>query len=123
VAEPLRVLVIEDDEEIRFIVGSTLADEGWEVREAADGLQALALLAEWPPDVILLDVMIPGMDARSIRAEQRSRGLALEVPLVVMSASRHTSEIADELAACATLHKPFDLDDLVATVLRASAAR
>lgn len=122
-AEPLRVLVIEDDDEIRSVVGATLEDEGWEVREAATAMQALAHLAAWLPDVILLDLMLPGMDARAFRAEQRSRGLALAVPLVIMSASREVPVVAAELGACATLSKPFNLDALIGTVLQANSPR
>lgn len=122
-AEPLRILVVEDDEEIRYIVGSALADEGWEVCEAANGRAALARLTDYRPDVILLDLTLPGMDARAFRAEQRSRGLLMEVPLVVMSARRDAPALADELGAFATLAKPFDLDELIATVVRASTLR
>jgi two-component system response regulator MprA len=115
-AEPRRVLLIEDDATIRHVVAEVLADVGFAVREAADGLAALEQLAAWRPDVIVLDLMMPGLDGRAFRAEQRARGLAAEAPLVVLSASRYAVEAGAELGAAAVVAKPFDLDDLLAAI-------
>lgn len=113
-----RALVIEDDTVIRSVLVETLSDEGWEVREATDGQTALAELASWRPSVIVLDLAMPTMDGWAFRAEQRRRGLALDVPLVIVSASRETDLRTGELQPAAVLLKPFDLDSLVETVLR-----
>ena len=121
--EPRRALVIEDDEAIRAVIEAVLGDEGWAVREAPGAAAALAILAEWRPDVILLDLMLPGMDAAGFRAAQRDRALALDVPLIVVSASRGTTARAVELGAAAALTKPFDLDELLTTVARVRDGR
>lgn len=117
-AEPPRVLLVDDDEAIRYVVAEALLDEGFSVRTASDGQQALALLANWRPDVIVLDLMMPGMDGWAFRAEQRARGLALDIPLVVLSASRRAPDSAEELGAAAVLAKPFELDLFLATIQR-----
>jgi CheY-like chemotaxis protein len=91
-SDAVGVLLIEDDVHVRHVVAEALADEGYAVREAADGRAALEQLATWRPDVILLDLMMPGLDGRAFRAEQRARGLAADAPLVVLSASRHVAE-------------------------------
>lgn len=122
-AERPRILVVEDDEEIRSVVQAVLTDEGCEVHVAATGEQALDLLATWRPEVILLDLMLPGMDARAFRAEQLARRLAPEANIVVMSASNNVQAVAAELEAFAAIAKPFDLDELVTAVGRASSDR
>lgn len=118
-----RVLAIEDDEDIRYVITETLADEGYEVRAVGDGHAALAILAGWRPDVILLDLLLPDLDARAFRAAQGAGGLGADVPLVVVSASRDAADLAAELGAVAALAKPFDVEDLLATVARAADGR
>jgi CheY-like chemotaxis protein len=110
-------LVVEDDAVIRSVLVETLVDEGWQVREAIDGETALAELEAWRPSVIVLDLAMPTMDGWAFRAEQRRRGLALDVPLVIVSAGRQTEVRAHELEPAAVLLKPFDLNDLITTVL------
>jgi CheY-like chemotaxis protein len=116
------VLVVEDDPVIRSVLVETLVDEGWEVREAQDGESALAELDRWRPSVIVLDLAMPTMDGWAFRAEQRRRGLAADVPLVIVSASREVEVRREELEPVAVLLKPFDLNDLIAAVHAAATA-
>ena len=116
--EPLRVLLVEDDESIREIVRETLTDEGFVVREAVHGVEALDLLGWWRPHLIILDLMMPVMDGWTFRAHQRARGIATQVPLLVMSASHRAAETRAALGAAAVVIKPFNLDDLITTVRR-----
>src|SRR5581483_10950225 len=68
-----RVLVVEDDRGIRDLLAAVLTDEGFDVRQAANGKEALAVLERWQPDAILLDLMMPVMDGWTFRREQRRR--------------------------------------------------
>ena len=95
------VLVVEDDPVIRQVLPESLEGEGYLVREAQNGRQALDLLDGWRPDVIVLDLMMPVMDGWAFRAEQRARGLGAHVPVVVLSASRHAHASAEQLGAAA----------------------
>jgi CheY-like chemotaxis protein len=115
-ADDPRVLLIEDDATIRHVVVEALHDEGFVVREASDGLAALAVLEHWRPSLIVLDLMMPGMDGHQFRAEQRRRGLAPEIPVILLSASRSAREAASVLGAVAVVAKPFDLVDLMRAV-------
>ncbi|HET8628849.1 MAG TPA: response regulator [Thermomicrobiales bacterium] len=119
-AEGPRVLLIEDDEAIRYVVSEALADDGCQVRAVGGGREALALLADWRPDVILLDLMLPDMDGWAFRAAQREQGRGADIPLVLCTASRQASIAAADLGAAAILAKPFDLPDLLAAVERAA---
>jgi len=92
-----------------------LPDEGYVVREAADGLSALEALATWTPTVIILDLMMPVMDGREFRAGQRALDRAVDVPVVVLSASRQI-RATDDLDAAAVIPKPFDLAEMLQIV-------
>jgi CheY-like chemotaxis protein len=113
---PQRVLVVEDDAVIRGMLVDFLELEGYTVRSAADGSEALAVLGDWPPDLILLDLMMPRMDGWQFRAAQRALPGLGDVPVVVLSAGRDLAERTAALAPAAVIRKPFDLDEVL-TVL------
>ena len=111
-----RVLIVEDDFELRNTVAEALQDAGWQVRCAANGLQALALLRRWQPDVVLLDLNLPLMDGWEFRAEADRQRAMRGVPLVITSARMDPSSELTKLRADAALGKPFDLDELDAVL-------
>ena len=113
-----RVLVVEDDADIRCFVTEALAWEGYEVQEAADGYAALAILSEWRADLVVLDLMMPCCDGWMFRAEQLARDDLSDIPVVVMSAAHDSHREGDKLQATAVIPKPFELDRLLATVKR-----
>jgi CheY-like chemotaxis protein len=110
-----RVLVVEDDDDLRWIVAAELEERGHDVAQAADGLQALdAVVRAWP-DLILLDMRMPVMDGWRFVSELRRR-FGRVAPIVVMSAAADARERAREVGAQACLAKPFDLAALLAVV-------
>ena len=110
------VLVVDDDPDIRAFLGDALEDSGYEVRTATDGRVALVLLRDWRPDLILLDLMMPGVDGWAFRHAQLALESLAAIPVVVMSAGYGAPIQAAKLAAGAGLDKPFDVDELLATV-------
>lgn len=113
-----RILVVEDDETLRETLAEVLVDEGHVVRAAAHGDEALDHLDGWVPDVILLDLMMPIMDAYEFRERQLLLGVATSAPMVVISAARDIEAAADRLEAAAWIAKPFLLDEVIDTVDR-----
>ena len=105
----------------RKFMEAALEDSGYEVRTAADGRAALALLRAWRPDLILLDLMMPGVDGWAFRHAQLALESWAAIPVVVMSAGCGAQREAAHLTAAAGLDKPFDLDDLLATVTALTA--
>jgi len=112
----VRVLIVDDDFEFRYAIADALRNLGWDVRGAADGSDALGTLREWPPDVILLDLMLPMMDGWSFRYEAERQQALGEIPIVVTSGSADVRREAEKLKAAASLAKPFELDDLVTII-------
>ena len=110
----LHVLVVDDDPGIRELVVQTLHFEGYEVAEASNGSEALDRIAEALPRVMLLDMRMPVLDGWGVARELKVRGLTL--PVVVMTAAQDARRWATEIGADSYLAKPFELDDLVATV-------
>lgn len=112
-----RALIVEDDPMIARILTDTLTDEGYCARHISEAQQALDVLHEWLPDVILLDLMLAGMDGWAFRRAQRGLGgPPSEVPVVIVSATRASEARMKELSAAAELLKPFDLDELLSTI-------
>lgn len=116
--EPGRILVVEDDESLREALLEVLGDEGHEVRVAEHGADALETLDGWEPEVLVLDLMMPVMDAFEFREHQRRRAAALEARVLVLSAARDLGGAAERLNADAYLAKPFRLDEMLTTVDR-----
>ncbi len=110
-----RILTVEDDERIRTAVKLALEDEGWKVDEADTGEDALELFAQAPSDVVLIDIMLPGVDGfevcRSIRRTS-------DVPIIMVTARDDTHDIVAGLEAGADdyLTKPFAPKELSARI-------
>ncbi|SDM19091.1 response regulator transcription factor [Streptomyces wuyuanensis] len=111
-----RILVVDDDPEVRAAVADGLSVEGYEVREAADGLAALSETAAWQPDALVLDVRMPVLDGLAVC--RRLRALEDRTPVIVLTALDAVSDRVDGLDAGADdyLVKPFALDELTARV-------
>jgi CheY-like chemotaxis protein len=115
------ILVVEDDPAIRGLVSEVLRDDGYRVREASNGVEALEQLSRQKPDLIVLDLMMPIMDGWTFVEECRSRPCCDDVPIVVTSASHDLPRTADRLRSFGVrtcLAKPFDVDGLLALVER-----
>jgi CheY-like chemotaxis protein len=113
-----RVLIVDDDVSLRTIMAEVLVDEGWQVRSACDGLDALVVLGTWLPDVVLLDLMMPRMDGRTFHAEMRRVERMARIPIVLVSAGAAVHRAAAELGTAGALGKPFELDDLLDCLIR-----
>jgi DNA-binding response OmpR family regulator len=117
-----KVLIVEDDEALRESMAEILEDAGYAVREARDGREALDEAGEHPPDLILLDLMMPRMDGWQFRSIQKQRPDLAAIPVIVMSARcPERDDVAlDDVAA--RFPKPFDVASLLEGVRRYSGA-
>lgn len=117
VGDAKRVLVVEDDDDIRSTLAELLESEGYEVASAANGRQGLDRAHAEPPDVILLDLMMPVMNGWEFREEQKRDPSIAGVPVVVVSAVSRASIDASEVIA-----KPFSIAELLDAVQRHARA-
>jgi len=113
--EPARILIVDDEKTIREVVGRYLNNEGFAVFEAADGYQALDLLEKEEPDLMILDLMLPGIDGlsltRQIRQDRR-------IPIIMLTAKREPSDRIRglDLGADDYIAKPFSPQEVVSRV-------
>jgi DNA-binding response OmpR family regulator len=119
-----RILTVEDDERIRTAVRLALQDEGWDVDEAETGEEALDMFQRAPADVVLIDIMLPGVDGFDVC---RSLRRTSDVPIIMVTARDDTHDIVAGLEAGADdyLTKPFapkELSARIRALLRRSRA-
>jgi CheY-like chemotaxis protein len=122
---PTSILVVDDDADIRMAIAQLLEDAGYHTLMASDGLEALEILRREPrlrPSLVLLDVMMPNMDGRQFREQQRLDAELQKIPVIVFSAHDEIASIARTLEADDYLAKPFDASELVDVVARCTRA-
>ena len=112
---PARVLVVDDEDKIRQILDAYLRDEGFEVVSASTGEEALTRFDQGPPDLVVLDIMLPGMDGLDVLRELRRRS---DVYVILLTARAEEIDRVVGLSAGADdyLVKPFSPRELVARV-------
>jgi DNA-binding response OmpR family regulator len=113
-----KILVVDDDESIRRLVSFTLTDLGHEVIEAANGHEAISVVRDSEPVLIVLDVMMPGMDGFGVLRELRRLGLKRNTRVVLLTAKTQETDFVSgyNLGADDYLTKPFDPDELALQV-------
>jgi DNA-binding response OmpR family regulator len=114
----MRVLVIDDDPDVRMLCRINLRFDGHDVIEASGGAEGLALMASDPPDAILLDVMMPNLDGIQVLRRLRESEETVDVPVVIVSARVGIDDQIEGFEAGADdyLTKPFTLTDLSAVL-------
>lgn len=112
------LLVVDDDADLREALQDVLRDAGYEVLTAANGRQALEVLARAPtrPMLVLLDMMMPVLDGAGFLRELNAQPGGRDVPVVVFSASAGAREESEALGAQSYLRKPVDVQTLLDTV-------
>ncbi len=107
----MKVLLVDDDTNIRMVAVMGLEDElDWEIQEASSGQEAIQLASTQKPDLILLDMMMPGMDGISTFGKLRELDTAKDTPIIFMTAKVQPEEIESYkiLGARGVIIKPFD---------------
>jgi DNA-binding response OmpR family regulator len=116
-----RILIVEDDASLRRLLEMRLTLDGYTARTAEDGLEALAVLEEWTPDLVVADVMMPRLSGLSLcRAIREVQRLAA-IPVILLTARNFDDEIEAviKLGGITFMSKPFDAEALN-TALRAA---
>ncbi|HLZ25141.1 MAG TPA: response regulator [Ktedonobacterales bacterium] len=112
------ILVIDDDDAVRSIVAETLKGEGYRVDEASNAAAGLMRVKSGPPDLILLDIVMPVNDGYHFLERLRREGNEAEIPIILVSATHALPDAPHDLGVRAVLTKPFDVGILLAIVER-----
>ncbi len=115
----IRILHVDDEPDIREVVELSLGlDPDFRVQSCCSGSEALAVVAEWEPDLILLDVMMPGLDGPATLAQLRQNAETAQFPVIFMTARTQAREVARfrALGAAGVIAKPFDPMTLAASL-------
>ena len=107
-----RILIVDDEKNMRWVLGQALTSEGFEVVEAADGKEALASVAEQEPEVMVLDHRMPEPDGMEVLRRLRSQGATFPVIMLTAHGNVATAVEAMKAGASEYLTKPFDLEEL-----------
>ena len=113
-----RVLIVDDESSLRTLVRANLEVDGLEVSEAVDGIEAMNMLQESKPDLILLDIMMPGKDGIEVLEELAADKNLREIPVILLTAKGELEDLERGAALGARGHitKPFDPEQMVRTV-------
>lgn len=116
-----KILICEDEAALRELVRAILGPE-YDFAEASEGAEALALIHDVQPDLVVLDLMLPGKSGLEVLSELRSDQSAGTTPVVVVTAWTHAEEAVLAAGADRFISKPFEPDELQATVEELLAA-
>jgi DNA-binding response OmpR family regulator len=113
-----RILVVDDNDDIRQLVSSILSDDGHSVRLAADGESALEAIRSDPPDVVILDIMMPEMDGYTVLKTMTEEGLKRRTKVIMLTAKTNEADWLQgyRLGADDYMTKPFTMEELAGTV-------
>ncbi|MGE5549812.1 MAG: response regulator [Bacteroidota bacterium] len=105
-----RILVVDDEQAIALILSEALNDEGHDVATAFDGYAALEQLRRRPPDVVLLDLRMPGMSGRLVLETMRANAVIRNTPVILITgAVPNAKDFPPEGTYQAVIFKPFDV--------------
>jgi DNA-binding response OmpR family regulator len=112
------ILVADDEEDVRELVTYRLTRSGYQVIGAGDGLEAFELATERPPDLMVLDVMMPKLDGYELTRRVRAEAALRSIPVILLTARSQETDVdrGFEVGADDYLRKPFNPDELVARV-------
>jgi len=115
-SEARRILIVDDDPDVRFVLKTSLERQQFVTEEAADGIEALEKISASPPDAIVLDIMMPKLDGHSVLQRLKADHKFAGIPVVIVTAKGYFKEFLElrqDLSVAAYLEKPFPVSMLV----------
>jgi CheY-like chemotaxis protein len=108
-----RILIVDDDEDLRSVFRVALTLAGYEVQEAGDGLDALRLIDASPPDLVVLDLVLPFLGGEVVQQELATHVFTRDIPVVILTG---TAKDVSEMNVACVLRKPVTPEHLVRAV-------
>lgn len=110
------ILVCDDDQSILEVIQIILEENGYIVKTKTNGKGIQKSISQIKPDLILLDLWMPGIDGKEITKIVKKDGLHSSIPIIIISALNNTQKISQEIGADGFIPKPFDISSLLSTV-------
>ncbi|KRG15856.1 response regulator [Lederbergia galactosidilytica] len=107
-----KILIVDDQFGIRILLNEILQKEGYQIYQAANGPEALSITEEHNPDLVLLDMKIPGMSGPEILAEMKKMDAGIGVIIMTAYGEHEMIKSAQKLGVVAHFSKPFDIEDV-----------
>ncbi|KAA0565952.1 MULTISPECIES: response regulator [Bacillaceae] len=107
-----KILIVDDQFGIRILLNEVLQKEGYQTFQAANGIQALEIVDQHSPDLVLLDMKIPGMDGIEILKRMKQKDADIRVIIMTAYGELDMIQEAKDLGALTHFAKPFDIDDI-----------
>ncbi len=117
-----KILIAEDEEDIVFVLKTALEENDYKVIQAYDGKETLKKATKEKPDLILLDIMMPGMDGYAINQKLKQSPATKNIPVIVITGKPHVREMLGDLKKAGIssyFEKPFMIDDLLKKIKNA----
>jgi DNA-binding response OmpR family regulator len=111
-----KILICDDDKDITEVTTVILEQEGFQVNYIHSCDRIFEIIAEYKPDLILMDLRIPKIGGEEITKEIKGNKKTKKIPVLVFSANHRAEKIADEIGADGFVNKPYDIDDLITKV-------
>ncbi len=114
-----KILVVDDEKDVLFMLEKRLTAEGYSVITTTNGTNAIALAKSQHPDIIILDIVMPGMDGGEVAAKLREHPLTRSIPVIFLTVLLSKEEEHQEnhmIGSNITLAKPFDTEELLAQI-------
>jgi CheY-like chemotaxis protein len=112
------ILVVEDDDAVAMMIQDYLDANDYRTARAADGREAVEMVQQQRPDLIVMDLMMPRLTGGEAATALRRDPLTEKIPIIAISAVADVTSIAEMLPLDEILPKPFDLDDLIAAIAK-----
>jgi len=119
----MKILVVDDKPDILDVLQQILEMEGYDVVTASDGAKVLHLMHTEQPDLLLLDIWLPGCDGRDLCRQIKQQETLCETPVLLMSAHRDVQQIAAQANADGSIQKPFQMSMLLMAIASALEQR
>ncbi len=108
-----KILVVDDDHDILYVMKLLLTNHGFEVKVTMKGEETMQMTEEYHPDLIILDVWLAGVDGRDICRTLKSQPQTCKIPVIMFSANNNLKDILSECKADDFVGKPFDIDEMI----------
>ena len=113
-----KILIVDDDSSIVEVLKIILEEQGYETFNISEGAYVSEVVGEEKPDLILLDMMLPGISGVNVCKQLKTNPLTLDIPIILFSASTDIDTVWKESGADDYVAKPFDIDNLMGKILK-----